>query len=166
MFRKTFWLSKKALAEQTRRPHLRHYIWGSIHRVQKMFGNRHPLNSTSAGESTIQNFAAQESRRTQTTFEDPDYQVVSPPARVLQSTIERRDGFGRSAIETFVYGQAGFQGTRAEKGFDLEKNETLHTTRLVTRASTPSNSRPNSTRDPERAPHESENTITSGNLGG
>ena len=168
MFRKKFWSSKKTLAEQARNPRLHQfYIWGSLPRTQKRLRHLYPLNSTSAGESTIQNFAAENGTRMPTTFKDPDYQVVSPPAEALRSNIGRRDGFGRSGIETLARGQLGIRATRAENEFDLEKNEILQTTRPgVGTIDTTPNSKLNTMPSLEKTTHRSEKMITSGNLEG
>ncbi|KAF9698608.1 hypothetical protein EKO04_003932 [Ascochyta lentis] len=135
MFNKNFWLSEKARVEQVRQPRRNLYVWGSLHRVHKRFQGRHPLNSTSAGESTIRDFAAEERTRSQATFEDPDYQAMDlpMPKAVLQPTIERSDGFADSFFKTLAYRQASVQGRRVEKEHDLEKNETQHTEQSIVR---------------------------------
>lgn len=132
VFRKNFWLSEKAAAKRARRSRARNfYIWGSLHRARNKLGTHHFLNSTTAGDSTIRNFAAEGSTGSQTPFEDPDYHAVRLPSRALHSLTERRDGLVRSFMETLTQGHTSVLSARTGREHDVEKNETEHTTRVV-----------------------------------
>lgn len=122
MFRKTFWLSEKALAKRRNSRPRDFYVWGTLHRVHQKFNKRFHLNSTTAGDSTIQNFAVEEGTRMQPTFQKSGTYGISQPAGALEPISERREGWGRSVIETLVHGQSA-----GGKERDLEKNETQHT---------------------------------------
>lgn len=156
MFRKNFWLSEKALAERRNSRPRNFYVWGSLHRVHQKFNKRFPLNSTTAGDSTIQNYAAEEGTRLQPDFHDSGIHVIGQPARALEPMSERRGGFGRSVIETLVHGQS-----RTGKERDLEKNETQDTMRSVarTRSASP-NIRPCCKDDSVDMHPKSEKTLT------
>ena len=143
MFRKNFWLSEKALAERRNSRPRNLYVWGSSHRVHQKINKRFPLNSTTAGDSTIQNFVAEEGTRMQSALQDSGCHGISQPARALEPMSERRGGFGRSVIETLVHGQS-----RTGKERDLEKNKTQHNIRSVARTRSLSpNIRPCGTND-------------------
>lgn len=131
VFRKTFWLSEKALAKQRGFRPGNLYVLGALHRNRK----RLPLNSTTASNFATQSCAAGQEAGSNISFQGSAHYAVSQPRTALQSMSERRDGLRRSVIETFARGQS-----RGRRTHDLEKNETQHTTRSVprTRSGSPS----------------------------
>ncbi len=104
----------------------------SLHGVQRRIDN-HNLNSTTAGDSTIQNFAAEASAISQTTSENPNCQIVSPPATDSQTTIERTDESTRGIVQTLLRGQMIVYDTKVEEETDLERNETQSTIQAISR---------------------------------
>lgn len=159
MFRQTFWLSEKALAERRNSRPRNFYVWGSLHCVHQKFNKRFPLNSTTAGDSTIQNFATEGGGQAQSIVYDSGCHGISQPERTLEPMNERRESRGRSVIETLVHGQS-----RTGKERDLEKNEAQYTMRSVarTRSASP-DLRPSAAGIHEGVPPEYEKTLTSSN---
>lgn len=99
VFRASFWLSEKAAAEHARRQRARGaYVWASLHRVQKKMGHVWPLDSTTAGMSTIQNFAAGESIACPTILEGSEHQTINLPERALHPDHKQADSFARSIV--------------------------------------------------------------------
>ena len=81
MFRRSFWTTKKPTPEVQQRRH--NYLFPSAQRVRQHFNRSRPgdqvLNSTSAGASTIDSYIHRELGEQEFVFEDPDYQMTSPP---------------------------------------------------------------------------------------
>jgi hypothetical protein len=118
VFRRSFWKSQKAnVVEARQRQHRNPYVFNSIHRIRQRLG-RHAfgsenLNSTSAGTSTVEQFAHNQGDSDPHVFEDPDY-IVAPPPKALRPSTGRRGGlldslrsFSRSALDSFAYIDVG-----------------------------------------------------------